>query len=433
MEYSVFDDSSAGCPPSLSIVIPAHNEERRIGCVLKALRSEFPTEEIIVVANACTDGTARLVADLAAADSNLRLINLTAKLGKGGSVRLGFQVARGSIVAFADADGATPPEELRRLVDQLGDADCVVASRWSDGAKVLVGQPPLRRLLGRGFNLIVRMLFGLKLADTQCGAKIFRRAAIEEIMEDVETADFAFDVDLLFQLQRRGRTIREVPTVWRDRVGSTVNVVVAAPKMLASIVRLRLFHSPCRYFIPFFDRFFGIRAIKCRRLLRILVVSRARADALDPESTEGRFHLLLQRYRNDRRAVEWWTPDGRQAIAIEYLRRYRSTFDCVVEVSPNGHNFWTPFYSLKPILMLAPRRSRLRWPYGDAELLARVPDNPLALEEAIRQAMTRRDAYFIQEDDGSWTFHPRRSQPRPAVADPARPTSTTVTLSPTRQ
>jgi glycosyltransferase involved in cell wall biosynthesis len=403
----VLDDVTAKRSNVLSIVIPAHNEERRIGPMLGALRAEFPSEEIIVVANACSDGTARVVADMVAADPNLRLLDLTARLGKGGSVRLGFQVATGDVLAFVDADGATPPEELRRLVAELGDADCVVASRWSDGAKVLVPQTPLRRFLGRAFNFIVRSLFGLQFADTQCGAKIFRRAAIEEIIEDVETADFAFDVDVLFQLQSRGRKIREVPTVWRDREGSTVNIIVAAPRMLASILRLRLFHSPARYLIPFFDRFFGIRAIKCRRLLRILVISTASASALDPESVEGRFHRLLSSYGNDRRTVEWWTPAGRRSVALEYFRRHRSRFDCLVEISPNGSRFWTPFYSLKPIVMFSPHRRRLHWPYAEAELLTHVPDDAQALEDAIRRAMTRRDAYFLQEGDGSWTYHPQ--------------------------
>jgi hypothetical protein len=429
----VFDAVKAERSNVLSIVVPAHNEERRIGPMLHALRAEFPSEEIIVVANACDDGTARVVTGLAALDPNLRLIDLTARVGKGGSVRLGFQVATGDILAFVDADGATAPEELRRLVSELGDADCVVASRWSTGAKVLVRQPPLRRLLGRGFNFIVRALFGLPFADTQCGAKIFRRAAIEEIIEEVETADFAFDVEVLFQLHSRGRVIREVPTVWRDCAGSTVNVIVAAPRMLASIVRLRLFHSPARYLIPFFDKLFGIRAIKCRRLLRILVVSKAAAGVLDPESVEGRFHTLLAAYRNDRRTVEWWTPAGRRSVAMEYFRRHRSRFDCVVEVAPNGSRFWTPFYSLKPIVMFSPHRSRLRWPYAEAELLTRVPDDAEALEEAIRRAITRRDAYFIQEDDGSWTFHPHRPLAWSAASSPAISAASTAVAPATLQ
>lgn len=393
----------------LSIVIPAHNEEHRIGPVLRALRAEFPREEIIVVANACTDGTACVVSEIAKTDPLLRLVSVNARLGKGGSVRLGFQLAHGEVVAFADADGATPARELRRLVAKLDGADCVVASRWSPGASILRAQSPLRRFLGRGFNFIVRLLFGLHLADTQCGAKVFRRAAIEEIMEDVETADFAFDVDLLFQLQRRKKRIREVPTVWRNQEGSTVDVMVAAPRMLASIVRLRLNHSPARYAIPFFDRLFGISAIKCRRLLHILIISGGGPQKLKTGTLEARFHELVSGFGSDRRRIEWWSPAPGRSVAMEYLRRHRSRFDCVVEVSPNGARFWTPFYSLKPVLMLAPHRDALAWPYADAELLRSVPEDAAALDAAILRAITRRDAYFLLEADGSWSFHPRRS------------------------
>lgn len=393
----------------LSIIIPAHNEERRLGATLRALRLEFPGDELIVVANACTDGTSRLVSGLAANDPNLRLIDLPAKLGKGGSVRLGFHVATGDVVAFTDADGSTPPAELRRLVGYLDGADCVVASRWSKGAVILVHQPPLRRFLGRGFNFIVRLLFGLRIADTQCGAKVFRRAAVEEVIEEVETADFAFDVDLLVQLRKRGGLIREIPTVWQDCEGSTVNLAVAVPKMLASIVRLRLFHSPCRYLIPIFDMLFGVKAIKCRRTLRVLAVSRTDARSLDPQSFEGRFYRMLHDYRSDKRDVVWWTAEDGRSVAIDYLRLYRSRFDCVVEVSPTGALFWTPFFSFKPRLIVGPRSSRLRWPYADSEVLLRVPEDVNSLDVAIRRALTRRDAYFIQEEDGSWTYHPRQS------------------------
>jgi hypothetical protein len=336
-------------------------------------------------------------------------------------VRLGFQIAGGDIIAFVDADGATPPPELRRLIAHLNSDDCVVASRWMPGAQVLVRQPPLRRLLGRGFNICVRALFGLRIADTQCGAKIFKRHVIEAVIEDVETADFAFDVDVLYQIRRRGWTIREVPTVWRDREGSTVNVMVAAPRMLASIVRLRLLHSPFRVVIPFFDKIFDIRTIKCRRLLRILVVSRTPVSDLDASSDAGRFHVLVQAYRSETRTVEWWTPSGRGPAALEYFSRHRAKFDCIVELTPDGRPFWSPLYSLKPVLTVGRGEETKRWPYADTEMLANVPDDVRQLEEALRHAMTRRDAYFFQEYGGEWTFHPRRT--RPASAECVRATA----------
>ncbi len=403
----------------LSIVIPAHNEARRISPLLKSLRRVFSVAEIIVVANACTDDTAEIVRRFAAHDSSLRLIDIESRLGKGGAVRLGFHAARGDVIAFIDADGATPAEELRRLVSELRDSDCVIASRWATGARVLVRQPPLRRFLGRAFNVIVRAMFGLRLADTQCGAKIFRRAALEEIIEDVETADFAFDVDLLYQLQRRGRSIRESPTVWRDREGSTVDVLTTGPRMLASIARLRLSHSPCRYVIPFFDHLFGIRAIKSRRRIRFLVVGDERKRVLGDDII-GKFKTLLETYKSEYREVVWWTPKTRRAAAIEYLRVHRSKFDCIIEIASNGDRYWTPLFTFKPIIIISPTRQPPRWPYAAVEHLDSVPNDSQGIECAVLRALTRRDAYFLQETDGSWTFQPRLPNPDRTFSKPVR-------------
>ena len=376
----------------------------------------FAAAEIIVVSNACSDETAAVVAEHAAADPGLRLIDVAERLGKGGAVRLGFHAARGDVVAFVDADGATPPAELERLISELGSADCVIASRWIRGARVLIHQPPLRRFLGRAFNVIVRLMFGMRYADTQCGAKVFKRAALEEIIEDVETADFAFDVDLLYQLHRRGRIVREAPSLWCDRAGSTINTIVTAPKMLASIVRLRLTHSPCRYAIPIFDRLFGNRAIKCRRRVRVLVVANDRSSdgSLGAISTELR--AVVDAYRGDRREVTWWAPTSSTIAGIEYLRRHRSTYDCVVEVAPNGRRWFMPLFTSRPILVVAPHAPKLRWPYAHVEHIDGVPDQA-ALELAVRRAMARSDAYFLLEADGTWTFEPKRAEPsRPSAA-----------------
>lgn len=393
----------------LSIVIPAHNEARRILPLLRGLRDRFASAELIVVANACADDTASIVAEQATHDSDLRLIDVGERLGKGGAVRLGFHVARGDVVAFVDADGSTPPEELERLHSHLGGSDCIIASRWVRGARVLVPQTPLRRMLGRAFNLMVRALFGMTYADTQCGAKIFKRSALEEIIEDVETADFAFDVDLLYQLSRRGRVVREVPTVWLDRAGSTVNAIATGPKMLASILRLRLSHSPCRYIIPLFDSVFGNRAIKCRRRVRLLVLAGDISRA-DRAATTSKLQAVLKAYCGDRREVTWWAPSRKTLVAIEYLRHYRTRYDCIVEVATNGRRFFTPFFTLKPIIMVAPRPLGARWPYAHVEHLEDIADE-LEFELAVRRALARSNAYFLQEADGTWTFQPRREAP----------------------
>lgn len=384
-----------------------------------------------MVANACDDDTARIVSEHAAGDPDLRLIDVAERLGKGGAVRLGFHAARGDLIAFIDADGATPPHELERLISESGGADCIIASRWSRGARVVVRQPPLRRFLGRAFNVIVRLIFGMRYADTQCGAKVFRREAIEEIIEDVETADFAFDVDLLYQLRRRGRSVREVPTLWCDKAGSTVDAIASAPKMLASIVRLRLAHSPCSNIIPLFDRLFGNRAIKSRRRVKVLVVAN---DAHgDPRGTAlcAQLRAVLDAYHGDLREVTWWSPPSSALAGIEYLRRHRSTYDCVVEIAPNGRRLFIPFFTSRPVLVVAPRGLRPRWPYAHTEHLADVSDES-SFELAVRRAMARSDAYFLQERDGTWSFEPRRERAHRSLADQEARSASALPTRPTR-
>ena len=171
----------------LSIVVPAHNEEARIGPMLDAYLPYFSQRygrdvELIVVVNGTTDCTEQVVAGYQARFPMLRLVVEPAKVGKGGALILGFKAAGGDCVGFVDADGATPPEAFQDLVDRIGDAGVIVASRWCRGARVSPRQPLARRVVSRVFNLLTRALFGLRLTDSQCGAKLMRREALREVL-----------------------------------------------------------------------------------------------------------------------------------------------------------------------------------------------------------------------------------------------------------
>ena len=239
-----------------SVVIPAYNEERRIERTLHAYAAAFCDSEVVVVANGCTDRTAELARAIAHKHPNIRVLEFAQPLGKGGALIAGLESAVADVVAFTDADGATDPGELRRLCGLIGRHDAVVASRWLPGADVMVPQPLARRAASRVFNRIVRALFGLAVSDTQCGAKAFRASALTPVLCDVETADYAFDVDVLVALARRGSTILEVPIRWRDVDGSKVRLVQGAIKMLFAVLRLRLRHSRFSMAVPAFDAVF---------------------------------------------------------------------------------------------------------------------------------------------------------------------------------
>ena len=241
-------------PMRLSIVIPAYNEEARIGAMLDAYLPFFAERfgsdvEFIVVVNGSTDATDRVVASYIPRHPQLRMLVEPNAIGKGGAVIQGFRQAKGDLIAYVDADGSTPPDAFQQLIDAAVDHPAVIASRWRDGAQLDPPQPFIRRLASRIFNLTTRTLFGLRLTDTQCGAKVMQRKVVERILPHIGITKWAFDVDLLFQTRRAGYPITELPTTWHDVVGSKITVTEASLEMLAALVRLRLIYSPFRWMV----------------------------------------------------------------------------------------------------------------------------------------------------------------------------------------
>ena len=167
-------------------------------------------------------------------------------MGKGASIIEGFKIARGDILSFIDADGSTRPLELHKLINQLDTYDCVIASRWLPASNVIVKQSMSRRIASRGFNYLVRFMFGLHFTDTQCGAKVFKKHIIDEIIDSIKVTDFAFDVELLIQLRKRNRRVQEVPTIWVGKNESTINLFKVVPKIFISLLSIRLVNSPFR-------------------------------------------------------------------------------------------------------------------------------------------------------------------------------------------
>jgi glycosyltransferase involved in cell wall biosynthesis len=228
----------------LSVVVPAYNEEERLEPMLRAYASALRgDDELIVVVNGSTDHTADVARRVAADHASIQVIEIPEKIGKGGAVRAGFAKSTGTRVGFADADLATPPAEFMRLVDAMDAADGAIASRWAPGSRVY-GRTWLRTLASRCFALLVRALFGLPFADTQCGAKVFHRRYLPTYLAASTVTDLAFDVELLLILHRAGARIVEVPSVWTAVPGSST---LASPvglarngwRMALSLLRLK--------------------------------------------------------------------------------------------------------------------------------------------------------------------------------------------------
>lgn len=231
--------------PSLSIVIPAHNEALRIGPVLERYATFYGHRaELIVVLNGCTDRTADVVRQVQARfPQSIVLLEVADPIGKGGAIRQGFDRARGQSIGFVDADGSTTPVEFQRLLDHLPNWDGVIGSRWVPGATVYNRTSRLRKLTSLGFMTLTKALFHLSYRDTQCGAKWFTRTMITAISPRLKMRDMTFDVELLLLARAGGYRVREVPTVWTDQsspvlVGTPWRLVRTSVAMLGSLLQL---------------------------------------------------------------------------------------------------------------------------------------------------------------------------------------------------
>jgi dolichyl-phosphate beta-glucosyltransferase len=230
--------------PSLAIVLPAYNEADRIGPALDELfgylqrRGDQAREgapgagrlpdaiEIIVVDDGSTDTTAEIVEarpegkGLAPAGTTLRLLRVQHG-GKGAAVRAGMLDADADLIVFADADMATPPDQLPLIVAGLADHDVSLGSRIQpDGSDMRATQPGYRRFLGRMFHLLASVWVVGPVKDTQCGFKGFTRVAAHDLFGRQQITSIVFDVELIYLARRRGYRLAIVPIRWYDRRGS---------------------------------------------------------------------------------------------------------------------------------------------------------------------------------------------------------------------
>jgi glycosyltransferase involved in cell wall biosynthesis len=241
--------------PSLLLLIPAYNEEARIEPVLRDYGHYFQKNysgkfQLVVVLNGCRDNTRGVVERVAKDFPAISLLDFPAPIGKGGALIEGFKLAgTAEIIGYVDADGASSPQAVIELLKRVGEADCVIGSRWLPGSVLHQAQPLLRRIASRCFHLIVEMLFWLHVQDTQCPCKVMKRAVVEKILPSLCIADLAFDVNLLVSVKRAGFTILEVPTEWTDKLGSKVtsSLFRSSLTMFLSVVRVWLIYRPRVY------------------------------------------------------------------------------------------------------------------------------------------------------------------------------------------
>lgn len=231
----------------ISIIVPAYNEERRLPPTMIDIIDFFNRQgcryEVVVVDDGSSDNTAEVVRKFERVRAEVRLIQLPKNHGKGHAVRLGVLNSHGKRVLFADADGATPIQEVERLQAALNaGSDIAIGSRAKASTETRVATSIHRKLLGRAFNRCVNAILLPSIADTQCGFKMFSRKAALFLFRRQTSDRFSFDVELLFLAHKAGLKIAEVPINWTNVPGSKVNLVLDAILMFRDVFRFRVLH-----------------------------------------------------------------------------------------------------------------------------------------------------------------------------------------------
>jgi glycosyltransferase involved in cell wall biosynthesis len=237
---------------SISIVIPAYNEELRLGPTLNRVsnfvRQQAWDAEVIVVDDGSRDRTADIVREYAQSDGVVRLLQNPGNRGKGYSVRNGVVNARGRIILFTDADLSSPIEEAPKLLEALENgADIAIGSRWMRSELQTKRQSLARQVLGRVFNLLLRMVLRMDFKDTQCGFKAFRRQAAKAVFPLQKIERWGFDPEILFLARRAGFKTVEVPVRWGHDNGTRINPVADGSRMVADMLRIRWYSLSGKY------------------------------------------------------------------------------------------------------------------------------------------------------------------------------------------
>jgi dolichyl-phosphate beta-glucosyltransferase len=232
---------------SLSIVVPAYNEDARLPATLQAIE-QFLAErswtfvEVMIVDDGSTDRTAEVVSAYAGPHPVFRLLRNPGNRGKGYSVRHGMLEAQGEWVLFTDADLSAPIGEFDKLAEavEMFGADIAIGSRGLDSSLIKVHQSLFREYSGRTFNLVMQLVTGLHFWDTQCGFKLFRREAAREIFRRQTIERFGFDAEVLYLAKKLGCKTVEVPVLWAHAEGTKVSMLRDGMNMFLDLFRVRM-------------------------------------------------------------------------------------------------------------------------------------------------------------------------------------------------
>ncbi len=235
-----------------SIIIPAYNESQRLGATLNRVLAHVEAggwkAEVLVVDDGSSDSTAELVRDYARRRPAVRLLENPGNRGKGYSVRHGMRQASGEMLLFTDADLSAPIAEAGKLFARLAaGADVAIGSRWLDPALQTTRQPLYRQFFGRVFNLLLRVILGLRFRDTQCGFKAFTRRAAQLLFARQRIERWGFDPELLFLAGQLGLKVEEVPVEWADDPRTKIRPLRDGLRIFSEMLRIRWYSLTGKY------------------------------------------------------------------------------------------------------------------------------------------------------------------------------------------
>jgi len=210
----------------ISIIVPAHNEEKNISNCLKKLINHFSktrySYEIIVSEDGSTDKTFEIARKFEKKNKKIKVLHSKKRLGKGGGIIKGFKQATGDIVIFTDADLSALPPEMNKLIDEINSGtDVAIASKYTKDSKIPKKPPLKKRLAGKFFNFVVNLFFNFGIKDTQCGLKAIRKNVLDKIISELNVTGWGFDIEFLLRTKQHKFKIKEVPITWSHREKTT--------------------------------------------------------------------------------------------------------------------------------------------------------------------------------------------------------------------
>jgi glycosyltransferase involved in cell wall biosynthesis len=228
--------------PVVDVVVPIYNEQHVLAANIERLRShldrKFPFAALVtIIDNGSTDGSALVGAHLAARLDGVRFLHVDRK-GRGGAVQVAWSHSSADVVAYMDVDLSTGLDALVPMIAPLvsGQSAVAVGSRLAPGARVVRSRH--RELISRAYNVLLKVAFGARFSDAQCGFKALTSEAAALLLDEVEDGAWFFDTELLVRAQRRGLAIHEVPVDWVEDPDSRVDLIHTIRDDLRGVIRL---------------------------------------------------------------------------------------------------------------------------------------------------------------------------------------------------